>query len=657
MFLSCALAGWFCALLFRSWGCGGFAASTGGILFVFACMLGQTYWPPAVSTILWLPWILLCIEKLGRGWSPGWWAGLALGAALQILAGFPQYLVYSYYLVLPFAALRVLEGSGGLREKLLGRALPIAGALALAVGLSGMQLVPSLELVGQSARSEALTAEEIHYLHPATDPFPASVMLRNAVDPSPKLISLHFAWGSGYLGISALVLLAVGVAASLRKPLGWLLLCVGALTLLLADGYQGATPGLYRLYAELPLVGSFRVPQRMHLVTFFCAIALATLGFHELGRDDLDAKRRLGLVVLVASAAVLAAMDAAGTASGAWRLGLTLILALGLLRWSGRSRVRWLGQALLLALVVVDLGLATERSGSLRQLPETYARHFRPASWIFRPEFRTAPPDGFISPRRLEALRREHGLNRVEVVGFIPDAAAAPSNALYRISCHEPLTLSQWSTLHRKLTGGAQGAVMGQLDPRLFPAVYDVASVQRILSWNDSKSRVETLINPDAVPRAYLVDHHRIAEQREAFERIARADVDFKQTVLLEREPTLATSTPLGGGRHEASITAYAPERVAITVQAARPALLVLTDTHYPGWQAHIDGEPAETLRANGLFRAVGVPDGRHEVIFEYRPASFRWGVRLSLAAALLLAGIVLTTARRRSGPRRAHAT
>jgi uncharacterized membrane protein YfhO len=83
--------------------------------------------------------------------------------------------------------------------------------------------------------------------------------------------------------------------------------------------------------------------------------------------------------------------------------------------------------------------------------------------------------------------------------------------------------------------------------------------------------------------------------------------------------------------------SSYADERASYTVQIAAPGLLVVADAWYPGWRATVDGQPAEILRANLLYRAVALWPGRHEVVFEYAPQTWRIGMMISGAAALIL--------------------
>ncbi|HZU75518.1 MAG TPA: YfhO family protein, partial [Dehalococcoidia bacterium] len=72
------------------------------------------------------------------------------------------------------------------------------------------------------------------------------------------------------------------------------------------------------------------------------------------------------------------------------------------------------------------------------------------------------------------------------------------------------------------------------------------------------------------------------------------------------------------------------------------PALLVLTDTYYPGWQAFVDGQPAPLLRGDVLFRVVPVPAGEHEVEFRFEPQSLRLGLLITACAAVLALGALV---------------
>ncbi|MDE2237179.1 MAG: YfhO family protein [Elusimicrobia bacterium] len=86
-----------------------------------------------------------------------------------------------------------------------------------------------------------------------------------------------------------------------------------------------------------------------------------------------------------------------------------------------------------------------------------------------------------------------------------------------------------------------------------------------------------------------------------------------------------------------ASIVSYAPHRVEVKVQAPAAGWVFLSDTYFPGWEAAVDGTPAEILRAWVMFRAVAVPPGSHTIVFTYRPLGLWIGAVISLAFAFLI--------------------
>ena len=69
-----------------------------------------------------------------------------------------------------------------------------------------------------------------------------------------------------------------------------------------------------------------------------------------------------------------------------------------------------------------------------------------------------------------------------------------------------------------------------------------------------------------------------------------------------------------------ARLVHYENTVVEIDADSLCGGYVVLNDIWHPWWSATVDGEPAEILRANVLFRAVEVTPGRHRVRFEFTP-------------------------------------
>jgi uncharacterized membrane protein YfhO len=108
---------------------------------------------------------------------------------------------------------------------------------------------------------------------------------------------------------------------------------------------------------------------------------------------------------------------------------------------------------------------------------------------------------------------------------------------------------------------------------------------------------------------------------------------------------------PAAAAPGSARLAKYGDERVAVRTEADEPSLMVLTDVHYPGWKATVDGEPAEIERVDYLLRGVMVPAGAHTVEFTYEPLSWRIGWILSLLGLLGVAVAAVVGWRRRGAP------
>ncbi len=129
--------------------------------------------------------------------------------------------------------------------------------------------------------------------------------------------------------------------------------------------------------------------------------------------------------------------------------------------------------------------------------------------------------------------------------------------------------------------------------------------------------------NPRALPRVMFAYDWAPAD----FDRIVSEgrwpSFDPMRTVLLRRGPPRPSpfqGMPVALSRAAVSVRTYANTEIEIEVASPKPGFLVLNDVWHPWWFGEIDGQPAEIMRANVLFRAIQVPAGTHTVRFEFRP-------------------------------------
>lgn len=76
-----------------------------------------------------------------------------------------------------------------------------------------------------------------------------------------------------------------------------------------------------------------------------------------------------------------------------------------------------------------------------------------------------------------------------------------------------------------------------------------------------------------------------------------------------------------------------------VSVSAPCAGFIVLADLFYSGWTAEVNGQRTTIYKANGPFRAVEVAAGENEVVMNYKPASWRFGMPIAL---ITFGGIVI---------------
>ena len=81
-------------------------------------------------------------------------------------------------------------------------------------------------------------------------------------------------------------------------------------------------------------------------------------------------------------------------------------------------------------------------------------------------------------------------------------------------------------------------------------------------------------------------------------------------------------------------------KRISATVDIPESRILQIAVPYSIGWNCHIDGKEADILRSDGMYMAVIVPEGRHEIVLRYKTPYLRAGLIISLLTLLVLLGV-----------------
>ena len=682
-----ALAALSAYYLGRTLGLGRFGALVTGLAYGGGgYLIAHWVFPSMVYAAAWLPLLLARTERLIQLAGPDtqvrarrWLVDvtlLALVAALQLLAGHAQTSFYSAVIVACFALYRLTQqqqAPGGRRR--VRRSLLAGGGLLLAAGwglaLAAIQLLPTAELAAHSQRAGNLTDMTFAY-ELSFWPWRLITLLAPDFFGNPAR-GEYWAYGTyweeaAFVGVLPVMLAVLALGAWWRKrkqgaggPHGLVpflaLLCLFSILLALGDG----TPLYPLVFRYVPGFGLFQAPARMSIGYALGMALLAGIGADAVRlmprtravlRVVLIAGIGIGLAALVARLALPGIRDS--FANSMLRLGVSLAVAAGALLLRGRRlRVgRWEGAVI--AVIVLDLllfgwGLAPGTD------PAVYRARAATA------EFLESQPPGRVHVDM--AYAREVYDRYASLAAFGPSDAAYlqglreslfPNlSSTHNLPCsgnYDPLTIGAYDDLYSPLEGApdAPPDVEASLPVlNLFGARYVVSDRSLDLPLLFDKGPY-IYANEDALPEAFVVHRARVVEDaQQRLEILQDPSFDPRAEVILSHPPpSVAVSNSGGGNDVSPSILREGQDRAIIDVTTTQPGYLVLTDTHYPGWRATVDGQPVEILEANHAFRAVQLDQGEHTIVFTYEPLSFRLGAWITLLALVALAAVTIISGR-----------
>lgn len=615
-----------------------------------------------LSSLSWLPWTLFAYWHAVTRRSLFWTALGAASFGMLVLAGHALTILQASYLIGGLAvavALLTYRNDPSRAGWALGAGLAIG---VLGVGLAAVQLLPSLELSGETSRAGLTWAE-------ASGSSFRPLWLLTAIVPlyfSPHNPELYWATGDPaetnmYLGILPLVLAVVGVARAgraERRLIGGIL-ALGALFLILAFGSHGL---IYRIVFEIvPGWDRVRRPGNFIALVTLALGLLAAFGVQSLEErrlaNGVHSARVLTRVLLAAGGLLLAGIVVAwvrrsNATDPLWELrldeilrGLGVALAIVAVALAAvRARLAWRLPVVALLAALLLVTAVDVYAGNANRI--TVNHPHRPDSYL-GPDWAAAPADPYV--RQLLDLQRQVAPDQFRIY---PDRAGSiwingPLVwGLQSVNGYSVLWPRQYQELFNLAVGNPGSPVYDLLNIRYVPTTkpleelypgFDLSGFRLALpGW------MTVYENTDAMPRVWVARHWVVQPEDDVIAWMTTNAGSLRDTVVVSSPPDEGATpgAPVDGG--QARIVSY--ENTRVVVQASMPAAgyLVLADTYYPGWRAMIDGDPAPVQRADHALRAVWLPAGDHEIVFSYHPTGRTTGTIVTVLSVLAIAGLAV---------------
>ncbi|MFO8082450.1 MAG: hypothetical protein R6V07_19395 [Armatimonadota bacterium] len=579
-----ALAAVLTALLCRTLGLGHIPSAFAGLAFAFGgFMVTWTELPTLMNSAVWLPGTLLGVALIFR---PHRWGipVLSMSLAMTLLAGHFQIAAYVWMTGAVYALARVGWEAIRRRET---HFFALGAAVGVGALLAAPQVLPALELAGNSTRGAGGPTEAGWQFHRQRAMQPAELLLLedpdafgSPVDGDHELtrFGIPYSEHAGFVGLSTLVLALTGLAFRRTRHYAFF----GILALLALSIAMGG-PLARWMYFGVPKLGQAG-------------------GFTR----------------------VLSVFTFAAAMAGAFSLD-------GLRRWFASNRPealrRWPGGQMLALGMVMILG-AELLPWAHEFLPKTRREHVYPVT--------PAVERLMASEDRVMAVTPREDWGMAEV----PEAVLAPNSAtvygyesvtvydslfprnyrafLAAAEGAEPAPAANGNMLlPTKATGGRQMLMgLGDVLARERP---EKAAVQTVESVSADGAVAMYRVGP-AAPRAFTLP---TLESAAMF--VGPAEdvlMDALQPCEWQWRGNCAMSVRLPAGSGERS--------------------LVVTETFYPGWSAYVDGQPRPVHAvAAGTFCGIRTHDGDREVRLVFEPASLRAGCFLALVAIGFLSGAI----------------
>ncbi|HZY09559.1 MAG TPA: YfhO family protein [Bacteroidota bacterium] len=596
-----------------------------------------------ICQVAWFPLVFLLFRRMLLQRSILYMIMTAAVLGLALLAGFPQLTLY-FFLFLGFyfffEIFHAIKKDGWRVSRIM---VPLAiGVIVLSVMLTAIQLLPTIELVPYSQRAEITYEKSLE----------GSLALEQLITlVIPKYFGASTAdgstyWGPGaywafwetcfYVGIPALVMMLFALRHI--KQNRYVIFFTGILlfSVLYALGDQFILHKFF--FSTIPGFDKFRNPGRMSLLFTFSVAALSGYGLHFVFHS-LQALKKAYLKIVTGIAAV-GILIWIGVQGGIFQSSNNAQVSQQIYAMTSKESLTAL-IIILITCALLYLYITGKASAKLTfvvllgiQFVDLYIFGFNQNNGDTSPSQYYSRTSDIVTMMKEEGKREFFRVNARQSGAILIDRNQGMIDKIFLMEGYTPLSLQ-----------------------RIYPPgkdwdqVCDMMNAKYRLRIDEQRRTMNLEKAITYLPRAYIVHQAMvIQEEKEMKAYMESGNFEPDRMVLLDEEALFNNNDTSAALMDSAVITSYRLNSISVEVSTMKPGFLVLSEVHYPGWNAYVDGIKQKVYRANWNQRAVLVKPGKHFVEVRFEPESFHRGTLITvLSIGLSGVGVVYSIRKKRT--------
>lgn len=574
-------------------------------------------WGTIVHVSLWLPLILLAVDKIFERRSKIWVVILSVALLFQFLAGHVQVSLYEIIVTGGYVIWR------NYRSKSLSPVLWILFAGLIFLLVSSIQWIPFLQFLKESSRAIDVSFWQkegwfVPWQHLVQ--FIAPDFFGN-----PTTLNYWGTWNygelTGYFGIAPLLFALYALLSEKKSRVKfWGMVLLFAFLLILPTPIAKIP---YQLH--LPIISSLQ-PTRLIMVIDFSFAILAAYGLNDFltKRNKNFWVSAIGIFIcffiawVIIFSAKIFHSEIISNGLLISRKNLYLPLFLFLLTIVACFLFQYIQKKKILTIIlwgIVSLASFDLLRFSWKFTPFTPASYFYPDTKVIsflknqKQPFRLMSLDSRIFPPNVSMF---YGIESVE--GYDPIYSARYEEFIAasergKSDITPPYGFNRIITPHN-----IDSALLPFLNIQYVLTLDDVTKPFLKKVFQEGETRIYEYTK--SLPRVYLADGVLVAtDKQQALDLLFQKTNSPKKLAIVER-----IIGPFSTSSEDAVlISEYNVSSMAMNVIVKDSSFLVVSNIFDPGWKVTIDGNKSEIYRVNYAFMGIIIPPGKHKISFFYQ--------------------------------------